>query len=214
MSDLSEVLNRVTIGEVWQALGGAESRYNRAPAFWRKTRDCNVSLNNFKGTWYDFRDSVGGGILDLVSHVRGGSRADALRWLADTFCIALPDDDQTPAERAEAARRRREAEREARPLAQLALWWLTARMGELSDAKAAAIKAEEPDFPRLAAAARELYRLEKLTADDVVREYLRYREQHPRETAGLVHIGRTWAQACEAAARAVVRKIGESQHAA
>src|SRR4051812_23473863 len=34
-----------------------------------------------RGTWHDFEAGVGGGTIDLVRHVKGGTKADALAWL-------------------------------------------------------------------------------------------------------------------------------------
>jgi hypothetical protein len=61
-------------------------------------------LNSEKGLWYDHRDSVGGGLLSLVQHVRGCDRPAALRWLADFNGIPLIDRPLTTAERREFAR--------------------------------------------------------------------------------------------------------------
>ena len=39
------------------------------------------------GTWHDFEAGEGGGVLDLVRHVRQCDKAAALAWLADGGCI-------------------------------------------------------------------------------------------------------------------------------
>lgn len=109
-------LSGIRISGVWLALGGGELKFGRAPAFWRKTSDRNVSLNDAKGTWYDFRDSVGGGVLGLVQHVRGGTRADAYRWLAERFGLPVDQHEMSAAEKREWRRRWNVAEAEARKL--------------------------------------------------------------------------------------------------
>jgi hypothetical protein len=67
---------------VWTALGGGEMSRNRGRAFWRNGDGFSVAIDSEKNVWYDFRDSRGGGLLDLVQVVRGCSRASALRWLS------------------------------------------------------------------------------------------------------------------------------------
>jgi len=41
------------------------------------------SVNLDEGTWYDHEEKTGGGPLDLITHIRGGSIADAIKWLED-----------------------------------------------------------------------------------------------------------------------------------
>ena len=42
------------------------------------------SVNLDEGTWYDHEVKCGGGPLDLITHIRGGSISDAIKWLEDT----------------------------------------------------------------------------------------------------------------------------------
>lgn len=134
----------------------------------------------------------------------GCDRAEILRELrARGLWPERPRREWTPAERARYAR----AKRDARPLARLAAWWLQARMAELSDAKADATSGGRFDVWRLAPAASELHRLENLSADSVLREYLAAKAAEPERTKQLERVGRTWEQACEAAIRAVVSKL-------
>ncbi len=88
----AEVLERTDIVDVWTALGGGDLRWGRGRAFWRDTKDHNVAIDRNKGTWYDHARNEGGGVLDLVRHVAGGSKADALRWCADHAGVRLDDD--------------------------------------------------------------------------------------------------------------------------
>jgi hypothetical protein len=211
MSDLEQALDRVPITAVWEALGGKPLRFHRAPAIWRDTKDRNVALNDDKGTWYDHARGEGGGILDLIRRVRDGGRKDALRWLGDRFGIPLSEPRWTPEQRAEWSRQRRAAERAARPLAQCALWWLQERAAELNEMKRAAVRIDHIDVDALAFAARELCRLDNLTADDVLQEYLRHKQEHPSECAGLVLAGSVWGRACKAAVQAVLTSIEQEQ---
>jgi hypothetical protein len=66
--------------------------------------------------WYDHRDGIGGGVLDLLVHVRGGTCAEALRWLADYARVPLDDRPLTRHERAKYEQRHQAAEQEAREL--------------------------------------------------------------------------------------------------
>lgn len=210
-TNTQEIVSAVRITDVWTALGGERPRHGRARAFWRPHADgLNVALDDAKGCWFDHARAEGGGVLDLVMHVRGGTRAEAYRWLAERFGLPLAEREMTPAERREWARRRRAAEREARPLARLALWWLQARLADLEDRKADAAAEDRIDTE----AARELHRLQKLTPEGVIREYLRFKAEHPEECSGLVRIGRLWQQACEAAVRAVVNRLAREQQGA
>src|SRR5438046_2905840 len=84
----NEILASIKISQVYRALAGKEPRRTgrdtwRAAAAWRDGSGFNVALNDAKGTWYDHRDRIGGGLVDLVQSVRGGSRQDALKWCAD-----------------------------------------------------------------------------------------------------------------------------------
>src|SRR5215472_11919197 len=104
----SDVLSTVRISDIWRALGGPQlrragkDRY-RGRGFWRNGDGWNISLDDSRGAWFDHRDAVGGGVLDLIVHVRGGSRQDALRWLADYQGTPLDDRPLSAAERARMA---------------------------------------------------------------------------------------------------------------
>ena len=97
-------LSSILISRVWKALGGGPLRHGRGRAIWRKGNGYSVSLSDDKGVWYDFRDSIGGGLLDLVQHARGCSRGEAYLWIAAEFHLATSD--LTPAERAAYGRAR------------------------------------------------------------------------------------------------------------
>lgn len=77
----AEIVGQLRISEVFRSLGG-EVRGHRGRAFWRQGDGLNIALDDAKGTWFDHRDSVGGGMVDLVVHVRQCSRREALDYLA------------------------------------------------------------------------------------------------------------------------------------
>jgi hypothetical protein len=206
----NQILSRVTISQVWCALGGDPPKRGRASAFWRVTRDLNVSLNDAKGAWFDHARGEGGGILDLVSHVRGCDRKEALHWVADLAGVPLEDGPLTPTEKRDYAR----ARSQARPLAQAALWWWQARLSELEDLKRAAVRPDGMDVDRLAATAQEAYRLQDLSAGEVVGLYMLMKRADPLGTGQLVHVGETWERACRAVIRAVIAKTEREQQEA
>jgi hypothetical protein len=107
-----DVLARVKISDVYAALGGPKLRKMRGPAFWRGGDGFNVSLDDGRGVWHDFTTDEGGGVLDLVVRVRGGNRADALRFVADLTGLPMDDTPLTPEDRERWAAERRELERE------------------------------------------------------------------------------------------------------
>jgi hypothetical protein len=89
-----EILDRIKISDVYRALTHTEPRRTstdtlRERAVWRDGDGFSVSLNDRRGLWHDFVTHDGGGILDLIVHVRGNSYQDALRWLADLVGIPL-----------------------------------------------------------------------------------------------------------------------------
>lgn len=107
----AEIVAARPISEIWVALGGETPKRGRAKAFYRSGNNTQaVSLSDEKGCWYDHRDNIGGGVLDLVQHVLGGDRRSALRWLADLNGMPLHDRPLTLAERRQYARARQEAQ--------------------------------------------------------------------------------------------------------
>jgi hypothetical protein len=81
-------------------------------ASWRGGDGLNVALDDGRGVWYDFTTGEGGGILDLVSRIRGGSRQDALKWLADFAGVPLFEQSLSAEERAQLAEERQRRERD------------------------------------------------------------------------------------------------------
>jgi hypothetical protein len=82
---------------------------------WRDGDGLNVSLDDNRRVWHDFVTDEGGGVLDLIVQIRGGSRQEALRWLAD-FAGMIIDHPLTRVERERYRRQSAVAEREANDL--------------------------------------------------------------------------------------------------
>ncbi len=87
-------------------------------------------------------------------------------------------------------------------------------MAELSDAKAAAVDGENIDIDRLPVFARELHRLETLSAEGAVREFIRFKSEHPEQCTELITVGRDWDRGCRTAVDAVLMKIRREQEEA
>ena len=143
-----QVLSGVRISQVYRALTGMEPRRSgrdtwRGPAPWRGGDSADsVSGDDTRGVWHDFGTDEGGGVLDLVVRIRGGSRADALRFVADLAGIPLEPMPAADLERQRAARL--EIERLRRD----ARYWRRAAVdmaeGILDQAKAALFDATMP----------------------------------------------------------------------
>ena len=114
---MDEILARVKISEVYSVLTGKQPRPSgpnawRGPAVWRGGDGHNVSLNDTRNIWHDFTANEGGGVLDLVVRICGGSRQDALRWLADFAGVPLDNRQLSATERADWAKQQRLIKRE------------------------------------------------------------------------------------------------------
>lgn len=105
----SQITQSVCISEVWQWLGGEPPRRGRAKASWREgSNEQAVTLNDTKGCWYDFRDSRGGGVIDLIRVALGVDGADAIRWLSERSGLSL---DESPGDSRRLHKARTDAER-------------------------------------------------------------------------------------------------------
>src|ERR1017187_2521263 len=114
---VNEVLASIKISQVYRALGGPELRRSahdryRGRAWWRDGDGPSISLDDARGLWHDFPTGEGGGVLDLVVRVRGGSRQDALRWVADLAGCPLDDRPLPASDRADWVKRQRHIDRE------------------------------------------------------------------------------------------------------
>jgi hypothetical protein len=164
----------------------------RGQAFWRDGDGWNVSLSDAKGTWYDHRDGEGGGIVDLVAKIRGGSRADALHWCADLAGVPLDDKPFTAADRRRWAAERRALEHDL-PAAKY--WQRTAIV--LCDEKLLGLKAalfdpiaDAPGPGEIGEWTHERSRLSKLDGAALVNVYREALRREPCVTAGLVRWAR------------------------
>jgi hypothetical protein len=194
-SRAQDIIASVRIADVWEQLGGPRLRKTgadtyRGRAWWRDGAGENVSLYNSRGGFHDFVTDAGGGILDLIVTVRGGSRADALRWLADLVGLALENRPLTPAERASYARERAAVEQDE-PEARL---WRRAAVSIAEDLlHALKTRLFDPSEEIEPAAIGEIRNLESLLARlrqmegaTLVREYHAHREQTPDLVRGMV----------------------------
>lgn len=78
-----DVIAAQPISHVYVWLGGPQPKNGRGPAFFRDgDNQTAIDLNDEKNCWFDHRDQVGGGVLDLVQHVRGCNRTEAVEWLS------------------------------------------------------------------------------------------------------------------------------------
>jgi hypothetical protein len=187
-STTSDVLARVKISDVYAALGGPKLRKMRGPAFWRGGDGFNVSLDDGRGLWHDFTTDEGGGVLDLVVHVRGGNRADALHWLADLAGVPLDDTPLTPEDRERWAAERQALERDL-PAARF--WRLSAvSMAEdlLVSLKSALFDPTlpQPEIGEIGHVENMLRSLQRINGAALVTEYHFWLEHHPGLTAAMV----------------------------
>lgn len=110
-----DIIAATAITAAWVGLGGDPPQYGRARAFYRHGDNPQaVSLDDRKGIWFDHRDHVGGGVLDLIQRVLGCNRGSALRWLAEFTGLPLDERTFTTRERREYAQRCTRAQQLAR----------------------------------------------------------------------------------------------------
>jgi hypothetical protein len=158
-------------------------------AKWRDGDGFNVSLDDALGVWHDFPTGEGGGVLDLVVRVRGGSRQDALRWVADLVGCPLDDHRLSAFERARWAKQRRQIELEL-PKARLWRRATLALADEILDELKSALA--DPTLPRppideIAWWTAQLATWRRLDDSGLVEEYLWWAQHQPRLTAGLIY---------------------------
>jgi hypothetical protein len=189
----TDVIAAVKISDIYHALTGAKPRQAgagkyRARAIWRDGDGVNVSLNDCRGCWYDFRTGEGGGVLDLVQLVRGGTRQEALLWLADYAGKPLADNPLSPSERAEWAKARRDLE-QALPDAR---HWQRAAVN-MSEDLLVTLKAAlfDPTLPQ--PASNQIYdieqmlsRLRRIDGTELVTEYHWWQERYPGMTNAMI----------------------------
>lgn len=198
MSDISQV----PVLAVWRALGGPEPRRGRAPAWWRRSRDPNVSINAARNVFYDHVQNRGGGVVALVETVLNFSRAEALAWLERQGFIESRT--LTHEQRREHAWRRGKANSLALDIAR----WRDALTVELNARKLAAVRAGDDEA--LAHSASLCNSLENGSPERIVREFIRHRASHPAEVARLIAGGETWEREIRRIAAEVVLMLARA----
>jgi DNA primase len=127
----TEILDRVSMPELLNALGFSPARANRTRCILHKgDSPTTFSINPNKGTWYCFKCNEGGGKLRLVERALGLDRKAALRWLGDLAGVPVGGS-WSDQERREWAKRRKMAEIEARHL----VAWRNGLMEALREAR-------------------------------------------------------------------------------
>lgn len=193
-SQVSDVLAAVKISRVYAALTAKHPRpcgtnRFRAQATWRRGENLSVSINDSKSTWFDHAAGEGGGVLDLVSRVRGGGRRDSLRWLSEFAGVPLNDRPMSNEDGEAWVQRRREVER-ALPVARL--WQRTAvSLGqELLYALKASLWEPAPTMQsrpsEIARLTRQIAIWRELDSDALVDEYQRWKNRDPKMTGAMV----------------------------
>ena len=170
-----ESIEHTAITDVWRELGGGDLRHGRSVAFWRRGADGrNVSVVPSRGVWHDFATGQGGGVLDLIQTARGGSRAEALQWLADHLGVDLDGGpERSPADRRRLAREaadRRAAEARAAN-------WKRARVASLEAVKAQAFDGD--DLNTLEATSSELWALQQAAGPGLIDRWRAARRTDP-----------------------------------
>jgi hypothetical protein len=211
---LPEILARVKISEVYCVLTGKQPRRVgsdawRATAVWRGGDGPNVSLNDTRNVWHDFATNEGGGVLDLVVRICGGSRQDALRWLADFAGVPLENGRLSPKERADWAEQQRRINRE---LPKARLWQRTAvALGDqvLDTLKAALAdsKLPRPEIGEIAFWTSQITSWRRMAGAELVDEYLWWAGHQPRLTAGMIYAANLREMAEHQALRRYLRTV-------
>lgn len=196
---MQDILNAVKIVDVYTCLTGCTPKRSggcyRGKATWRNGDGFNVSLDNDRGVWHDFATDDGGGILDLIVQIRGGSRKDALIWASEFSGIPLQAQEFTPEQRAEWVKAKQDLEQDLPD----ALFWQRAavNMAEnaLIEAKAKLFDPTPPDPQDLSEFVpcdgiydmeRMLSRLRNLDGQRLVEDYRWWRERYPYMTASMI----------------------------
>jgi hypothetical protein len=211
---VNQVLSLCRISDVYRALGGPNLRGKRGPAFWRGGKGLNVSLDDSRGVWNDFVGGEGGGILDLIQRVTGGSKSDALRWAADFAGVPMNDTPLSTEERSRWAEDRKAFERD---LPNAAYWRGTAvalteeTLNELKAMFFDPTAEEKPASSELQYFTRLLATYERLEGRSLVDEYRRWVQHSPGLTELMV---RRASDREKAERRALIRYLRESERTA
>jgi hypothetical protein len=221
---VDNILRDVKITQVYVTLTGKTPRRTgtdtaRGQAVWREGDGFNVSLDDSRGVWHDFKTDEGGGVLDLVARIRGGGRQDALKWVAQFAGVGLDDRPLSPAEKQRWAEQRREVNREL-PAAR---YWKRAAIN-MSEDLLSLLKARlfdpTPDPEDLSQPVelngREIFdveqmlsRLRRLDGCELTQEFTWWMEHHPGMTTGMIHAAQNLEAAEGRALRAYLAGVCE-----
>jgi hypothetical protein len=172
MTSITEIKNRIRIGDVWSALGGAPLRNGRGRAFWRDGDRYSVAVNSTRGTWHDFVSGKGGDSFELVRTVRGCGFREAAAWLADLTGITI------------AHEVRREADADWPTDLRWAGYWCHA-VTALGEAALESLSSDAPDRRSLTALLSRISGAETVMVD----EYRQWRRRDPVFTAAMAQAG-------------------------
>ena len=199
METARRICESVKISQLYQYLTGVQPKcvrgmMFRAPATWRSGDNPNaVSLDDSRGIWHDFVTDQGGGILDFVVTVKGGTKKDALAIVAEFAGVPL-DSEPQPSEDHE---RWLEHKRTLNAELSIAQYWKRAAV-KMTEELLVELKKplEDPElpFPELNSifdTTQFLRRLESLDGLDLIAEYHSFLEPNPGLTAALVKWSRT-----------------------
>jgi hypothetical protein len=186
------VVSSVRISEVYQAVTGVSPRRTGRDT-WRAKRPGGdspdrISGDDSRGIWHDFVDDSGGGVLDLIVHLAGGSRQDALRWLADFAGLPLQGKPLSREERQQWARERQELDQHL-PNAQFwrraAVNLIEAALHELKTALFDPML-PQPKVNEIYDTERVLARLKRIDGAELVAEYREWAADQLHTTAYMV----------------------------
>jgi hypothetical protein len=195
---LREILSRCRVSEVYRTLGGSDLRRTssdswRGKAVWRDGDGFNVSFDDSRGVWHDFVDDNGGGVLDLVRCMRGGTKLEAIKWLADFTGVDL-DVEIPPEQREQWAAERRSFEQDLQQAKYFCRAAAALTEEALDKAKDAFFEPtpEKPEIhpSELRNLTAQLERFRSKSDAVIVEEYRIWMVQHPGWTAALIR----WAQ--------------------
>jgi hypothetical protein len=176
MSSLTQqIKSQASIVQVWAALGGGRLYHRRGQAFWRKGAGFNVAVDPERGSWYDFRDGVGGDIFSLVETVRQCDFSAALDWLAGFLGVSVS---------AKPAHRDGADTDWASDLRWAGYWRIAAEV--LAEQALETLPAAHLERLGLTAMLASI----RLGDAALVREYRDWRRRAPELTAAMVHAGR------------------------
>jgi hypothetical protein len=209
MASLPQQLRSIPISQVYQVLTGRKVRRSgdrkwRAAALWRGGDALSVAGDDADGVWMDFVTNEGGGVLDLVAAIRGGTRREAYQWLADWAGVP------SPARVPDASARSRwlEEQRFVNEFLPRARRWrrgmafLTEELLELLKAPLLQPVTGDLELGEIYRTERLLSRLRRLDGAELVREYFWWWETDQELARLLTH----WSAQLEADQRAEVRK--------